>query len=154
MSGIPRAITRLDLDLTRGFEDCRDSVYQRHIEGVMCARQYQATLNALRTYFGVRIEGKARHAPANGRYRLHPEILAILEKKVTQLQRAVNSKESEVLGHVPQSLLEKSTVETSNLDIHIHPYCDRDGFMDSDSTEVSASFEVTVKYSKRCGVRV
>jgi hypothetical protein len=154
MNGIPRAISRFDLDLTRGFEDCRDRVYARHIEGVICARQYQATLNALRAYFGVRIEGKARRAPANSQIRLHRETLAIIEKKATQLQRAVNSKESEVLGHVPQSLLEKSTVETSNLDIHIRPYCDRDGFMDPDSVEVIADFTVTVKYSKRCGVRV
>lgn len=154
MNGIPHAIIRFDLDLTRGFEDCRDRVYARHIEGVISARQYQATLNALRAHFGVRIEGKARRAPANGQFRLHREALAILNAKLGHLQSAVNSKESEVLGHVPQSLLEKSTVETSNLDIHIRPYCDRDGFMDPDSAEVTANFEVTVKYSKRCGVRV
>lgn len=144
----------LGIDLSRGFEDVHDSLWSRHSEGVMSARTYRAALAELRREFNLPPAQYDYKAPPTTRLRLERGILAVIGAKMGRLQDAISMKEANAIAFIPDAIQKKMTVDTGPVDIQVHPHCNRDGEVDWDSAEVTANFEVTVKYSKRCGVRV
>jgi hypothetical protein len=144
----------LAIDLSRGPKDAQDSLFAMHSEGVLTAREYRAGLAELAREFN-RVGQKYDYkAPAVARLRMDRGILAVIGAKMGRLQDAISMKEADAIAFIPDSLQRVMTVETGPVDIHIRPYCNREGEVDWHSAEVTADFTVTVKYSKRCGVRV
>lgn len=146
-------LSRLSIDLSRGFHDNRDSIFAMHCEGVIDAQRYQATMAALRKVYGVPSE-KTERAPSNGQLRLSRASLAILGAKIGSLQNAIGAREAEIRADAYGFDSKKMTIETGPVDIRITPYCDIDGNLQLADAEVMAHFDVTVKYTKRSGVRV
>ena len=142
--------------LACGFDDVHETLYMQHCEGLIPAREYQHRLKMLRTHFGVTTPAaeKTEWAPANGQLRLSRASLAILGAKIGSLQNAIGAREAEIRADAYGFDSKKMTIETGPVDIRITPYCDIDGNLQLADAEVTAHFDVTVKYTKRNGVRV